>query len=68
MPFRTSITTANMASRAREALPFPVYINAAIIITSIPGDRQRQNHGYPWFAQPGRQVFRMAARQRPTER
>ena len=36
MPFMTIITTANIASRARAALPCPAYITAAIMLTSMP--------------------------------
>ncbi len=36
MPFSTIITTAIIASRASAALPLPVYMMEAIIITSIP--------------------------------
>ena len=36
MPFSAIITTAIIASRASVGLPLPVYMTAAIIITSIP--------------------------------
>ena len=36
MPFSTIITTAIIASRASVALPLPVYMMAAIMITSMP--------------------------------